>query len=74
MIVEAFEVMEKECIKRPLVMGIALHACIVGWPHRFKHLARALRQVLAHANERVWFTTAGAVAEFAGKLPQGRVP
>ena len=74
MIVDAFEVMEKECIKRPLVMGIALHACIVGWPHRFKHLARALRQVLAHANERVWFTTAGAVAEFAGKLPQGRVP
>ena len=42
MIVDAFEVMHQECNKRPLVMGIALHAYIVGWPHRFKHLARAL--------------------------------
>ena len=37
MIVDAFEVMHDECSKRPLVMGIALHAYIVGWPHRFKH-------------------------------------
>src|SRR5689334_6570491 len=36
-IVDAFEVLQEECTKRPLVMGIALHAYIVGWPHRFKH-------------------------------------
>src|SRR5262249_49440668 len=41
MIVDAFDVMHEECTKRPLVMGIALHAYIVGWPHRFKHLTRA---------------------------------
>ena len=41
MIVDAFDVMLEECAQRPLVMGIALHAYIVGQPHRFKHLARA---------------------------------
>jgi peptidoglycan/xylan/chitin deacetylase (PgdA/CDA1 family) len=74
MIVDAFEVMRAECDKRPLVMGIALHPYIVGWPHRFKHLARALRTLKADADERVWFTTAGAIAAHAAALPDGTVP
>ena len=74
MIVDAFDVMHEECIKRPLVMGIALHAYIVGWPHRFKHLARALRHIKQHAGERVWFTTAGNIADYAEQLPSGTVP
>jgi hypothetical protein len=74
MIVDSFEVMHKECVKRPLVMGIALHAYIVGWPHRFKHLARALRYIVSHADERVWFTTAGEVAKCAEQLPSDTVP
>ncbi len=74
MIVDAFEVMQAECARRPLVMGIALHPYIVGWPHRFKHLARALRTLTADADERVWFTTAGAIAEHAASLPAGIVP
>jgi peptidoglycan/xylan/chitin deacetylase (PgdA/CDA1 family) len=74
MIVDAFEVMQEECAKRPLVMGIALHAYIVGWPHRFKHLARAMRHIKQRAGERVWFTTAGQIADYAGQLPSGTVP
>lgn len=74
MIVDAFEVMLSECGKRPLVMGIALHPYIVGWPHRFKHLARALRILRARADDRVWFTTAGAIAAHAAALPPGTVP
>jgi peptidoglycan/xylan/chitin deacetylase (PgdA/CDA1 family) len=74
MIVDAFEVMRAECDKRPLVMGIALHPYIVGWPHRFKHLARCLRTLKADADERVWFTTAGAIAAHAAGLPDGTVP
>jgi allantoinase len=74
MIVDAFEVMQEDCLKRPLVMGVALHPYIVGWPHRFKHLARALRHIAAHADERVWFTTAGAIAAHAAQLPDGVVP
>jgi peptidoglycan/xylan/chitin deacetylase (PgdA/CDA1 family) len=74
MIVDAFEVMQDESLKRPLVMGIALHPYIVGWPHRFKHLARALKHIVAHADERVWFTTSGAIAAHVAHLPEGAVP
>ena len=74
MIVDAFEVMHEECSRRPLVMGIALHAYIVGWPHRFKHLARALKHIVHRADERVWLATAGDIAASAGTLPPGTVP
>ncbi len=74
MIVDAFEVMQEECARRPLVMGIALHAYVVGWPHRVKHLARALRHIARKADERVWFATAGAIAAHAAALPEGTVP
>jgi peptidoglycan/xylan/chitin deacetylase (PgdA/CDA1 family) len=74
MIVDTFDVMREECAKRPLVMGIALHPYLVGWPHRFKHLARALRHIVAKADDRVWLTTAGEIAAHAAKLPNGVVP
>jgi allantoinase len=74
MIVDAFEVMSTECGKRPLVMGIALHPYIVGWPHRFKHLARALKYLVRKADDKVWFTTAGAIAAHTAQLPEGTVP
>jgi len=73
MIVDAFDVLSAECERRPLVMGMALHAYIVGQPHRFKHLARALRHLVAHAGDKIWFTTAGAIAAHAAKLPEGVV-
>ena len=74
MIVDTFEVMQVESRKRPLVMGIALHAYIVGWPHRFRHLARALKHIVERAGANVWFTTAGNIAACAEDLPPGTVP
>jgi hypothetical protein len=74
MILDAFAVLHEESTRRPLVMGIALHAYIVGQPHRFRHLARALREMVKRADGKVWFTTAGAIAEHAAALPQGTVP
>ena len=74
MIIDAFEVMHAECEKRPLVMGIALHAYVVGWPHRFKHLTRAIKHIVNRADDRVWIATAGAIAAHAARLPQGTVP
>jgi allantoinase len=78
MIVDAFDVMHEESAKRPLVMGIALHPYLVGWPHRFKHLARALKHIVAKADDkaddRVWLTTAGDIAAHAAQLPEGTVP
>jgi allantoinase len=74
MIMDAFNVMHEECTKRPLVMGIALHAYIVGWPHRFRHLARAMRHIKQRTSDLVWFTTAGKIADYAEQLPSGTVP
>ncbi|MEL6963641.1 MAG: polysaccharide deacetylase family protein [Pseudomonadota bacterium] len=61
MIIDAFDIMLAESADHPLVMGIALHAYIMGHPHRLKHLARALRAIKAAADDRVWITTAGAI-------------
>ena len=61
MIIDAFDVMHEESARRPLVMGVALHPYLMGYPHRLKHLERALRHVLERADERVWVTTASAV-------------
>jgi peptidoglycan/xylan/chitin deacetylase (PgdA/CDA1 family) len=54
MIEDAFDVLHAESARRPLVIGIALHAYIVGQPHRFKHLKRALKHIVRRADERVW--------------------
>lgn len=61
MIVDSFEVMLAESDRRPLVMGIALHAYLMGQPHRFRHLERALTHLRETADDRVWWTTAGAI-------------
>jgi peptidoglycan/xylan/chitin deacetylase (PgdA/CDA1 family) len=74
MIVDAFEVMRAECERRPLVMGIALHPYIVCWPHRFKHLAKSLEHIAIQADDKVWLTTAGEIADHAAGLPSGTVP
>jgi hypothetical protein len=74
MILDAYELLRGECAQRPLVMGLALHPYIVGWPHRFKHLARALTQIVRKSDERVWFATAGSIAAHAAALPPGLVP
>jgi allantoinase len=72
MIVDAFDEMLEQSAEAPLVMGIALHAYIVGQPHRLRPLRRALRHIAA-ARERVWIATAGAVADHCLALPPGIV-
>lgn len=62
MIIDQFDEMSSQARAQPLVMGIALHAYIVGQPFRLKHLRRALEHIAAH-REQVWLTTAGAIAE-----------
>lgn len=63
MIRDAFEVLLEESARRPRVMGIALHGYLMGQPHRIGHLESALRHLLAHGGDRVWWTTAGAISE-----------
>jgi hypothetical protein len=51
-------------------MGVALHAYVVGHPHRLSHLKRALRHIAARRDE-IWLTTAGAIADYCLQLPEG---
>ena len=73
MIIDTFDEMFEQSARQPLVMGIALHAYIVGYPHRLRHLRRALAHIASH-RESIWITTAGAIAAHCAALPQGIVP
>jgi allantoinase len=62
MVIDQFdEMLEQARGDQPLVMGIALHAMIVGQPFRLRALRRALAHIAAQ-RDRCWLTTAGAVA------------
>ena len=72
-IIDQFDEMRELSESRPLVMGVALHAYIVGQPHRLRHLKRALRHIAAH-RDSIWLTTPGAIARHCITLPAGTVP
>jgi len=72
-IIDQFDEMLELSATRPLVMGVALHAYLVGQPHRLRHLKRALRHIAKH-RERIWLTTPGAIARHCVGLPDGVVP
>jgi allantoinase len=73
MIIDNFDEMLEQAADTPLVMGIALHAYIVGQPFRVRHLRRALQHVARH-RDRIWLTTPGAIADHVRALPEGIVP
>ena len=73
MIVDQFEEMLELSQTRPLVMGVALHAYIVGQPHRLRHLKRALKHIAA-SRHSIWLTTPGEIARHCAGLPEGIVP
>jgi peptidoglycan/xylan/chitin deacetylase (PgdA/CDA1 family) len=73
LIIDQFDEMLDLSKDRPLVMGVALHAYLVGQPHRLRHLKRALRHIAAR-REEIWLTTPGAIARHCASLPAGVVP
>ncbi|MBU0726786.1 MAG: polysaccharide deacetylase family protein [Alphaproteobacteria bacterium] len=72
MIIDAFDEMRQQSQGQPLVFGIALHAYLVGHPHRLRHLRRALAHIAQHRDD-IWLTHAGAIADHALSLPEGVV-
>ncbi len=62
MIIDQFDEMLEQSREQPLVMGIALHAMIVGQPFRLRQLRRAFAHLARH-REAVWLTTAGQIAQ-----------
>jgi allantoinase len=71
MLIDQFDEMLEQSSQQPLVMGIALHAYIVGQPFRLRHLRRALTHI-ASTRPDVWLTTPGAIANhFAEQVKPG---
>ena len=71
-VIDGFDEMLALSERAPLVMGVALHPYIVGYPHRLRPLKRALRHI-AERRADVWLTTAGGVATHCLQLPQGTI-
>jgi peptidoglycan/xylan/chitin deacetylase (PgdA/CDA1 family) len=67
MIVDQFDEMLEQAESGPLVMGIALHAYVIGQPFRLRHLRRALSHLAARRDE-VWLTHAGKIAQHFAAL------
>ncbi|WP_019515412.1 polysaccharide deacetylase family protein [Sphingomonas sp. Mn802worker] len=63
MIEDAVEQLLSECDRRPLVLGIALHPYLMGQAHRVPPLARVLERLREADDQRIWWTTAGAIAD-----------
>lgn len=72
MIVDQFDEMRRQAEDAPLVMGIALHAYLVGQPHRLRHLRRALTHIASAG--AAWLTRAGAIAAHVERLPKDTLP
>jgi peptidoglycan/xylan/chitin deacetylase (PgdA/CDA1 family) len=72
MIVDNFDEMLEQAADGPLVMGIALHAYLVGQPYRLRHLRRALKHI-ADRRHSIWMTRSGAIADHCYALPAGIV-
>ena len=73
MIVDSLDEMLEQSEDAPLVMGVALHAYIVGQPHRLRPLRRALQHIAA-ARDKLWITTTGRIADHCLALPAGLIP
>jgi allantoinase len=68
-VVDSVDEMLEQARQQPLVLGIALHAFLVGQPHRLRHLRRALQHV-ADRRDTLWLATTGQIADhFARVVP-----
>jgi allantoinase len=75
MIVDHYEELLKQSVKRPLVCSVVIHPFIMGQPFRLRALRQALEHCVRHPlRERVWYTLPARIAEYCYSLPDGIVP
>ena len=68
MAIDNFEELLNQSEKQSLVYGITIHSFIIGQPFRLRQFRRVL-DALATKSDRVWFATAGGIADhYAGRF------
>lgn len=72
MIIDQVDEMLAQSAKQPLVLGVALHANIIGQPFRIRQLRRALKHI-ASLSDRVWLTRAAEIVAVAKAQPENVV-
>jgi allantoinase len=73
MIIDGFNEQSRQSAKQPLVFGIALHAYVMGQPHRLPHLRRVLEHIHS-ARDRIWLCRTGEIAAaFQERAEEGAV-
>lgn len=63
MVIDNFDEMLDQSAQQSLVYGIAIHTFLIGQPYRLRHFRRALEHI-CRQRERVWFATAGEIAQY----------
>jgi len=75
MMVDQFEEMLRQSERAPLVYSVSLHGFVVGQPFRVRPLRQAIEHCVNHKlKDKVWFTTAGDIANYCFSLPDGTIP
>ena len=72
-LIDQFDEMLEESVKRPLVMSIVLHSFILGQPYRLRQLRRVMQHILSH-RDQIWLARPGEIYDHINSLPDGVVP
>ncbi len=72
-LIDQFDEMLAESLRRPLVMAVVLHSFILGHPHRVRQFRRVIEHICAQ-RDRVWLTRPGEICAHIEQLPKGVVP
>ena len=72
-LIDQFDELLEESVRRPLVMPIVLHSFILGQPYRLRQFRRVIEHIMRH-REQIWLTRPGAICDYIESLPAGIVP
>ena len=72
-LVDQFDEMLEESVRRPLVMPIVLHSFVLGVPHRLRRFRKVIEHICAHRND-VWLTHPRDICTHIEGLAPGIVP
>ena len=72
-LIDHFDEMLEESVRRPLVMSLVLHSFILGQPHRLRRFRQVIEHIVAQ-RDKVWITRPGEICKYIETLPPGVVP
>ncbi len=72
-LIDQFDALLEESVRRPLVMPIVLHSFVLGQAYRSRQFGRVVEHILRH-RDRIWISRPGDICRHIESLPKGIVP